>query len=629
VAVALVVVALVPIGVAAGRAVAGDWYPIGDNAYYSLRARDVLTDQHPLLGTWTSSSQSLGVDVNNPGPLYFDALALPARLSATVGVAVGVGLLNAAAVVGNAVFARRRGGTPYLAGALAMAAALSWTLASDLLVEPWQPHSMLLPFLFFMVLAWSMAAGDWAALPWAALVASYIIQTHLSYAVLVPGLVAFGVVLLVVELVRARRAGGERWMVTRRRALWMGGAAAVVSVLCWAQPLVEQLTGDGPGNLRTLAGSVGTDVEEVGFGEGTRIVASVVAAPPWWARPSFAEVLRPATIRALFGGDVEGVASGAAAAVWLGLLVVVLAAAGWYAARHRDRPALTALATAALAVVLAVLASSITPIGLFRLPYQHHYRWLWPISVFLWFAVAITFLARRRWATAVFAAATVVLAVLNLPAHTQPAGPSVDADTMPSVRALAGQLDALEDEGTLLLDVTLLPFAEPYSGPLMLELQRRSIPFVVTDPVFIRQVGEGRRDEGDADARIYLARGDSTQTVPAGERRVALVEGLDPAERSELLRLRDDVAGEIERDGIPLTERGEESLELGQVPDVEAFRDGSMTAAQVAAGDQLVFLVDNHLLDLDGEAEELFDRYADLQRRWQRHTVAVFLDPTP
>jgi hypothetical protein len=622
-ALALVVVALIPIGVAAVRAVAGDWYPIGDNAYYALRARDVLTEHHPLLGTWTSSSQSLGVDINNPGPLYFDALALPARLNATVGVAVGVALLNAAAIIGIAVFARRRGGSAYVAGAMAMAAGLSWTLGSGLLVEPWQPHSMLLPFLFLMVLAWSMAAGDWTALPWAALVASYILQTHLSYAVLVPGLVVFGLVLLAAELWRARREGGDRWAATRRRALWMGGAAAVVSVLCWVQPVIEQLGGEGSGNLRTLAGSVGTDVDEVGLAEGIRFVASVVALPPWWARPSFTEVMQPATIRL----QVDGVASGASAAVGLVLFALVLAGAGWYAARHRDRPALTAVATAAVSVGLALIGSSITPTGIFALPAQHHYRWLWPISVFSWFAVAISLVGRRRWATAGFAVATVVLAVLNLPAHQQPTGPSADADTMPSLRALAAQLDSLEDAGTLYFDVTLLPFAEPHSGPLMLELQRRGIPFVLTDPVFIRQVGDGRRDRGTADARIYLVRGDGTQVVPPGQRRVALVEGLDPDEHRELTRLRSEIAAELERDSIRLTERGEEARVLGRLPGAVAFMDGGMAAADLVAGDEVVFMVENDLLDLDGEAADRFERYADLQRRWQRHTVAVFLDP--
>ena len=62
------------------RALARGWQPLGDNGILLVRARDVGTAHHPLLGPWTSASQLLDMDVNNPGPLYFDLLALPVRL---------------------------------------------------------------------------------------------------------------------------------------------------------------------------------------------------------------------------------------------------------------------------------------------------------------------------------------------------------------------------------------------------------------------------------------------------------------------------------------------------------------------------------------------------------------------
>ena len=43
-------------------------YPVGDNGYFALRARDVFTDHHPLLGTWTSASLSVGGKPRRPGP---------------------------------------------------------------------------------------------------------------------------------------------------------------------------------------------------------------------------------------------------------------------------------------------------------------------------------------------------------------------------------------------------------------------------------------------------------------------------------------------------------------------------------------------------------------------------------
>jgi hypothetical protein len=47
-----VVAAVVPIAVATARAMHRGWVPVGDNAFFTVRARDVFTLEHlPLLGT--------------------------------------------------------------------------------------------------------------------------------------------------------------------------------------------------------------------------------------------------------------------------------------------------------------------------------------------------------------------------------------------------------------------------------------------------------------------------------------------------------------------------------------------------------------------------------------------------
>ena len=130
------------------RVVSEGWIPIGDNAYFAIRARDVFTEHHPLLGTWTSASQSLGVDVNNPGPLFFDLLAIPAKIDGDIGLAIGVAIVNVLCIIGIAVFAaphRWRARPSSLA--MVLAAGLAWTMGSELLFDPWQPHSLLFPFL--------------------------------------------------------------------------------------------------------------------------------------------------------------------------------------------------------------------------------------------------------------------------------------------------------------------------------------------------------------------------------------------------------------------------------------------------------------------------------------------------
>src|SRR4029450_9248376 len=70
----LLVAVNLPILVATTRALARGWRTLGDQGILLVRARDVGTSHHPLLGTWTSASIVVGQQLNNPGPLYFDAI---------------------------------------------------------------------------------------------------------------------------------------------------------------------------------------------------------------------------------------------------------------------------------------------------------------------------------------------------------------------------------------------------------------------------------------------------------------------------------------------------------------------------------------------------------------------------
>ena len=107
------IVAVVPFIVAMVRAVADRYVPVGDNALIALRVRDVLTMHHPLLGTGSSASITLGVDVNHPGPAMFDLLApFAAVLGTGTGMVIGVTVLNVACFIGAAVMAHRVAGRP-------------------------------------------------------------------------------------------------------------------------------------------------------------------------------------------------------------------------------------------------------------------------------------------------------------------------------------------------------------------------------------------------------------------------------------------------------------------------------------------------------------------------------------
>ena len=168
-------VAVLPIVVAAVRAIAQGYVAINDDALILLRARDVLTADHPWLGTVSSASLTLGVVVSHPGPLMLDLLAGPVRVFGSgSGLVIGVASINAACVVGAGVLAHRIAGRRAYAVTLLVAAVLAWSMGSALLFDVWQPHALVLPFLLLLVLAWSLAAGRLLALPWACAVGTLL-----------------------------------------------------------------------------------------------------------------------------------------------------------------------------------------------------------------------------------------------------------------------------------------------------------------------------------------------------------------------------------------------------------------------------------------------------------------------
>lgn len=632
--VALAIV-LLPIAVATVRAIVGDWYPIGDNGYFALRARDVLTDHHPLLGTWTSASKVVGQDINNPGPLYFDALAIPAKIDLASGLAIAIALLNGTAIAIGAIFARRRGGPRLVLAYLAMAAALCWSMGSELLFDPWQPHSLLLPFFLFLVLVWSLASGDEVALPWAVGVASFVVQTHVSYLYLVAIIGAWGIGAFVWHVVRLRRADPDAWMNHRRRLRRAGAVAVAVAALCWSQPVLEQLTADDGGNLRHLAASADAQQRRVGPRLGVELAAAVLASPPGWARPSMRETLSvdPVALGGfprLHGVRSLGVAVAGLLAVG-GLLAVALVAAR----RRRDETALTLAATAGVVFAAGVVATVVMPYGPFGVVAPHHLRFLWPVGAFVTGAVAISLgralprsIRQHRSATGVLLATCAVVALANLPTWSAETGPLVDADSIPVVRSLMAQLGPLEGSGPLLIDFSTLRFAEPYSGPLMAELQRRGIEFRTIDEPTVRQVGESRRAGVDVTSMLVIREGDAADATPRGWERIAFVPGLGSSQRTELDDATAAVAELIAGGRLRLTADGRDAARRGFLPVTNDQLDAADPDGEaVVASGELFVLFDSELLELAPTDVQLVGRYVELQRRWDRFTVAIFLVP--
>ena len=629
-AIAAVVAALLPIVVATARAISGDWFPIGDNAFFAVRAMDVGTRHHPLLGTWTSASVAAGVDVNNPGPLFFEVLALPARLFGVAsGLAIGSAALNAAAVVGIAVAAHRRGGPLGVLAAMVPTSILLWSMGSELLFDPWQPHSLLVSFLCLLVVVWSVASGDLGAVPWAVLLASLLLQTHLTYAILIPVLAAWALAGLALSIRRRRDEDREGWPTLRRKVTRTAALAVLVLVVCWAQSLYEQLAGQGEGNLSRLARSTGADTEAVGLRTAARLVAAVLTNPPWILRPSFRD-----TFLAGNGGanalQYDGLPSLPGAVLALAALALVLALCTWDSRRRGDGPGVAVPVTAGAAVFGALLTVAQAPVGVLGLA-AHQLRWLWPIGAMVGVAIAFT-LVRRVVASGVSVvpvagALTFVvagIAAANVPTFNQAAGPSADAAAIPIVAELDRQMGDLGDGGPVLIDLAGVRFAEPYTLALMAVLQRRGIEFVVPrdDEGMVRQLGPTRRFDGTNATRVLLVREGQAIEQPPGTDRVAFVEGLDDDEQAELERLEARLVADLTEEPLRLNAEGREAV----AEDVVASPEGMDPETTVESG-LLAVLAERELVDADDGLRSRLERLVSLRRAADIETVAVFVGP--
>jgi hypothetical protein len=529
----MVVAAILPIAVAAARAVDRRWLAVADNGYFLLRARDVLTENHPLLGTWTSASFSIGTDVNNPGPLLFDVLALPAKLGDDAGLAVGVALLNAVSIVGMAIVARRQAGIRGVVVAMAAATALGWALGSELLFDPWQPHSLLFPVLCFLALTWGLACGDLLLLPWAVAVGTLIVQSHVGYVLVVPALGVWGATIAGVRVWRTRREDTPEWPRLRRRVRRSSLGAGGVGALLWAQPVYEQLFDrEAGGNLGHLLSGIGASQDTIGLARAPRYVADILALPPWWGRPSSREAFAADLLVPSVEQSIASLPHLTTSIVGLAMVIGVLVASLLRARRGGD-PAGTWAAAIGLAIVsVTVAALAMTPIGITGIA-PHHLRWLWPAGVFVAFAVALPLLSvartdrGKRLGLAAAALVTVTLSLLNLPTMDATVGPQRSVAAVPTIRELLPQLASLRGEHGVLLDTDGLYFAEPYTAPVMAELQRLGVAWFVDGPISERQVGSSRAHQGQASVRVYLREGDAARHVPPGARRVAFAEGSD------------------------------------------------------------------------------------------------------
>lgn len=629
-----IAVALAPIIVAAARAALGDWLPMGDNAYFTIRSRDVLGPHHPLLGAWSSGSTSVGSSVNNLGPLQFDLLSPFTAIGPVAGTAIGVATVNALSVIGVGLVVRRLASTSVLFVAMAATASVTWAMGSELLIEPRQHHALILPVLCFIVLCWGLAVGDRWLLPWTALVASLLIQTHLTYLFIVPILGVWGLVALVAatrgdgagdELDRGR-VDGDRdsghghpsWRNLRLPALVTAGVLVVV----WSQSAIDQVAGTGNVSRLLDAGS-GGQASYPGLGGAARIVGGVVIDPTTWFRGGFKDF-----------DPAPSAAGSPTPALGLALIAVVLVVATVWARRRRDRTAAAASLTALVALGAGVVTAARTPTGDLG-PVVGNVRWLWPVTAFTIFALVLGVVGARRSGVPsrsmgiVSGALLVALTVVNLPPSYDFPVTASDRERRPVAVEMLGQLRAADITGPVLIDRSRGAYTEPYSFPVLGVLQDRGIEFTFEDDSLdIRRFGTGRADRGRARQRLVLVTGIDARKTPEGAARLAFASSLTAAELRERATLTAELFDDLVAGELKLSPAGRRRVDEGAYPAIDASRRGD----DVTPDDHRNVLLTMASRDeLAGSADELrpVRRATELFEREIFETVGLFLEPSP
>ena len=618
---ALVVLAL-GVAVHAVGAVRGGWVPSGDDGFWSIMSRSVFSSSPPLLGSSSSGGVTTGEAFHHLGPLGFYLLAPFVWLFGSIGVALGAAVLNAASVVVAAVAARsgvgrRAGWFVLLGGAL-----LCFTMGSELLVDPWNPHLATLPLWCGLACAWAVLCGRpaWAAPGLFAL--SLSLQTHLSFVVVAGAVAAVTLVACGYWCRRAALVPGARAAVAWAPCSWAVG----VALLANSVTLIQQFFGPGPGNLTAaIGGSAGQD-DPIGLVDGARALSQPFLSPLNWLPGSW----RPQAVPV-----VE------LAPWWIAVVVVVLAAVLCALALRRRRWQDAVVAGFALALCLAGwFATSRTAIRSIGVPLTL-VRWAWPTALFVQLTLLETALrlwplparverrltAASPWPSVVALVLTVGLVGANLPARDE--GSGAKAEYREAINeVLEPATDRIAAIGRPMIELSWNVLAAETAVAIMDRLDARGLPFSVDDPVVIRQAGERHRPDGSEDLTVTTAGGAGVLDGPAeGFERIAETMPLSPAEIDWYLEQRalveERLPGFVERLMADDTFAADVPLAADTRLDPEMFWVHTLCGKyrRILSGSATV---ERELVD-----DATRDRLCELDGRLERGAVAVDIGPPP
>ena len=360
-AIGLALVPFVASAIALVVRVGGDYRPSADQALIELQIRDI-GHQSVLLGPYSRFGWF------HPGPILYYLLWLPYRItgSSSLSLCFAALTLNAAAVVGITLVARKRGGLPLVLLTLVLVGILTSSLGTQFFRDVWNPNITVLPFVLLVLVAWSMSCGEAWALPLAAGVGTFLVQTHVSYGFVTLTVVAAGLLGAAVTVWR-RRADAHH---PERRRSWlrMTVVTAVVLGVLWLPVVIQQVTTD-PGNLGELLRFFREHHREHSYGDSWHVLASQLSLWPDWFRGS--------VVRNIYSGAVD-LSGGTPIA--LGAVVLVIAAiATWK--RAKDTFRLDAL------VGVAVIAGFVSVSRIVGEIFPYLVVWTWALGMLAWLAI--------------------------------------------------------------------------------------------------------------------------------------------------------------------------------------------------------------------------------------------------
>lgn len=561
VAVGLVLVPFVVSALVLIFGVGGRYLPAADQALITMHTREVGSGHSPLVGLYSRAEWS------HPGPMEFYALAPFYRLAGerAIGVYLGALTINAAAVVGLAVVARRRGGLPLVLLTLLGTTLMLRTLGADFARDPWNCFITTLPYALLVLLAWSMWCGEVWALPWAAAVGTFLAQTHVGFVLLAPPLVLWGLVGLALAARRHSRetaadpaasdapapepdpprpvepatavvdqtgAGGVvAAPVTWRRLGRAGALSLAVLAVLWLPPIIDVIR-HAPSNFRVIIEWFGSDDAGGGhtLAQGWRVMSAQFWLKPEWLTDK--QSFNPVT-----GESIYMLSAPAP------LLLALVAGAGAVVWRW-GRSGRAYVGTVVLTFLVGIVAVARTVGAAF----DYRLRWTFVAGLLglLLVAWAGWGLATRRWARAervlvpvALGALAVVCAVNTVTAAS--AGTPQPADSAAMNLIMPDVLAALpETDGQVVVDDGLQTGAW-YARTLVLELERHGVRVAVPADRTAVYGKQRQVDPPQATVRLVIAADEAVDKIAAlpGLRRVAGWEAVPDATRRRLEAERD------------------------------------------------------------------------------------------